>query len=71
MELVQDVFPTDANFVLVKVADANAVYRYLVTKSIIVRNRNTVTLCEGCLRITVGVETENELLLKALEEYND
>jgi len=69
MELVQEVFPTDANFVLVRVADANAVYRYLVTKSIIVRNRNTVTLCEGCLRITVGVETENDLLLKALEEY--
>ena len=70
MELVQMVFPTDANFILVKVADANAVYRYLVTKSIIVRNRNTVSLCEGCLRITVGVASENDLLLRALDEYS-
>ncbi len=70
LEMVEEVYPTDANFLLVKVADANAVYHYLVDKSIIVRNRNTVALCEGCLRITVGVESENELLLKALGEYS-
>ncbi|MBP1640675.1 MAG: histidinol phosphate aminotransferase apoenzyme [Bacteroidetes bacterium] len=69
LDMVEEVYPTDANFLLVKVPDANAVYRYLVDKSIIVRNRNTVALCEGCLRITVGVESENELLLKALGEY--
>ncbi len=69
LEMVEEVYPTDANFLLVKVVDANAVYHYLVDKSIIVRNRNTVALCEGCLRITVGVESENELLLKALGEY--
>jgi len=69
LEMVEVVYPTDANFLLVKVADANALYHYLVDKSIIVRNRNTVALCEGCLRITVGVESENELLLKALGEY--
>jgi len=68
-DMVEKVFPTDANFILVKVPDANAVYRYLVDQSIIVRNRNTVSLCEGCLRITVGVESENELLLKALTAY--
>jgi histidinol-phosphate aminotransferase len=45
LPLIQHIYPTDANFVLVKVADANAVYQYLVNKSIIVRNRNTVSLC--------------------------
>jgi histidinol-phosphate aminotransferase len=68
-DMVEKVYPTDANFILVKVPDANAVYRYLVEHSIIVRNRNTVSLCEGCLRITVGVESENELLLKVLAAY--
>jgi histidinol-phosphate aminotransferase len=70
LDMVEEVYPTDANFILVKVPDANALYYYLVDKSIIVRNRNTVALCEGCLRITVGVESENELLLKALGEYS-
>lgn len=69
MPLVERIYPSDANFLLVKVPDANAVYRYLVDKSIIVRNRNTVTLCEGCLRVTVGMSAENDLLLSALEEY--
>jgi len=70
MPVVQHIFPTDANFVLVKVADANAVYNYLVDKKIIVRNRNTVSLCLGCLRITVGVPEENELLINALKKLN-
>jgi len=69
LPLVQTIYATDANFILVKVPDANAVYHYLVTKGIIVRNRNAVTLCEGCLRITVGTEAENNLLLSAIEEY--
>lgn len=70
LPVVQHVFPTDANFVLVKVADANAVYHYLVDKKIIVRNRNSVSLCLGCLRITVGIPEENELLLNALKNLN-
>jgi len=70
MPVVQQLFPTDANFVLVKVADANAVYNYLVDERIIVRNRNTVSLCLGCLRITVGVPEENELLINALKKLN-
>jgi len=70
MPVVQQIYPTDANFVLVKVADANAVYNYLVDERIIVRNRNTVSLCLGCLRITVGVPEENELLINALKKLN-
>lgn len=68
LPLVQKIYPTDANFVLVKVGDANGTYQQLVEKGIIVRNRNTVTLCEGCLRITVGTPSENKQLLTALQQ---
>ncbi|RYZ52018.1 MAG: histidinol-phosphate transaminase, partial [Chitinophagaceae bacterium] len=63
---VQNVYPSDTNFLLVKVTDANAIYAFLRDKGIIVRNRNNVVLCEGCLRITVGTERENAVLLEAL-----
>jgi histidinol-phosphate aminotransferase len=63
------VYPTDANFVLVKTIDPNAIYKFLIDKKIVVRNRNNVVLCEGCLRITVGTEAENRELLEALREY--
>jgi histidinol-phosphate aminotransferase len=53
----------------VKVTDANAIYSYLRDKGIIVRNRNNVLLCEGCLRITVGTEKENDDLIKALRSF--
>lgn len=66
---VQHIYPTDANFILVKVDDANAVYQYLVNKSIIVRNRNTVSLCLGCVRITVGTPEENKILLEELMQF--
>lgn len=69
LPLIEHIYPTDANFVLVKVPDANAVYHYLVDKSIIVRNRNTVSLCVGCLRITVGTPQENKTLLEELEKF--
>lgn len=65
---VRKIYPTDANFVLVKVDDANAAYRYLTDNLIVVRNRNSVTLCEGCLRITIGTPEENTLLLDALSK---
>ena len=63
------VFPSDANFFLVRVTDAVAIYRYLVEQGIIVRNRHTVARCGNCLRITVGTRLENEQLLKALRNY--
>ena len=63
------VYPTDANFFLAKVDDAQSIYDYLVSKGIIVRNRTRVTLCENCLRITIGTKEENNELLGALRVY--
>lgn len=70
LPFVERIYPTDSNFLLVKVLDANAVYNYLVDKGIIVRNRNTVSLCLGCLRITVGTKEENEVLMEELRKFN-
>ena len=66
---VQKVYPSDANFLLVKVDEPRKLYNALLNKGLIVRDRSTVALCEGCLRITVGTPDENEKLLKAIEEY--
>jgi histidinol-phosphate aminotransferase len=60
-------YPTAANFVLVKTPDADFVYQQLINEEIVVRNRNNVELCEGCLRITVGTPDENAKLLEALK----
>ncbi|HKP69171.1 MAG TPA: histidinol-phosphate transaminase [Pyrinomonadaceae bacterium] len=66
---VKTVFPSDANFLLVKVDDADAIYKFLLKQGIVVRNRNGVERCEGCLRVTVGTPNENSKLLKALSHY--
>ena len=63
------VYPTDANFFLAKVCDANQIYNYLIKKGIVVRNRHNITLCNDCLRITIGSNEENRLLLSALRQY--
>lgn len=60
------VYPTDANFFLAKMTDAQGIYNYLVEKGIIVRNRTRVTLCKDCLRVTIGTKSENAELLSAL-----
>ncbi|MDR0711074.1 MAG: histidinol-phosphate transaminase [Prevotellaceae bacterium] len=60
-------FPTDANFILVKVADANAMYRHLAGKGVVVRNRHNVERCEDCLRITVGTPEENAELIAEMK----
>jgi histidinol-phosphate aminotransferase len=65
---VQKVYPSDANFILVKMHDARGIYEYLTENRIIVRDRSKVTLCEDSLRITVGSPEENERLLDALNE---
>lgn len=65
----EELYPTSANFFLMKVNDAQAIYDYLVGLGIIVRNRNKITLCGNCLRITVGSKSENEELLQALRNY--
>jgi len=66
--LVEKIYPSDANFLLVKVPDANGIYNKLVERGIIVRNRNNISLCLGCLRITIGSEEENEILINALKQ---
>ena len=71
LPMVNKVYPSDANFILVEVTDANATYDALVDRGIIVRNRAKVTLCEGCLRITVGTPSENEILLSALKSLTN
>lgn len=67
LSIVKHIYPSDANFILVKVDDANLRYKQLVEKGIIVRNRNSVTLCENCLRITIGTAQDNKELLNALK----
>ncbi len=67
LPIVQKVYPSDANFLLVKIENATDVYNYLKEKGIIVRNRSNVILCEDCLRITVGTPRENIELLKELK----
>ena len=69
LRCVKHIYPTDANFVLVRVSDADAIYDYLRAGGIIVRNRNRVEKCLGCLRITVGTAEEHEILINALKEY--
>ena len=66
---VQKVYPSDANFLLVKVADPKMTYQHLLQKGIVVRDRSRVELCEGCLRITVGTQKENADLIKNLETF--
>lgn len=66
LSFVEKIYPTDSNFILVKVSDANGLYNQLAEKGVIVRNRNTVSLCGGCLRITVGTEDENKTLIEVL-----
>jgi histidinol-phosphate aminotransferase len=66
ISLVERVFPSEANFLLVKMRDAHHIYEELVRQNIIVRDRSGATHSEGCVRITVGTEQENKLLLEAL-----
>lgn len=68
--VVQKVYPSDANFLLVQVTDPKGIYNYLLEKGIVVRDRSKVQLCEGCLRITVGTEKENLALYEALKSYS-
>lgn len=68
IESVQRVYPSDANFLLVKIANARSVYESLVKKGIIVRDRSNVILCDDCLRITIGTQQENQILLNELKQ---
>lgn len=66
---VKIIYASDANFILVKVHDADKLYQYLLLNRIIVRNRSKEPLCENCIRITVGTKEENQTLIKALNSY--
>jgi histidinol-phosphate aminotransferase len=69
LSIVEQIYPSEANFLLVKISDASAVYQKLIEKSIVVRDRSKVLLCDNCLRITVGNEEENNLLIEALKTF--
>jgi histidinol-phosphate aminotransferase len=70
LEVVTRIHPSDANFLLVEVKDAALLYKQLLTKEIVVRDRSKVSLCGNCLRITVGTEEENNKLLESLSNIN-
>ncbi len=69
LPICKQVYPTDANFFLARMTDAQRIYNYLIEKGIIVRNRSRVTLCDNCLRITIGTKAENTQLLAALRQF--
>jgi histidinol-phosphate aminotransferase len=69
LPLCEKVYPTDANFFLARVSDAQRIYNYLVERGIIVRNRTRVQLCKNCLRITIGTRNENNELIGALRQF--
>ncbi len=68
-DFIKKIYPSDTNFLLVKVSDAAGLYKYLLTKNIVVRNRSNQPLCDNCLRITIGTPQENISLLQALKSY--
>lgn len=69
LEVVKHIYPTDANFVLIKVSDANKLYKHLVDAGVIVRNRNSVSLCQNCVRISIGSPEENKALMNAMQSF--
>lgn len=71
IDLVEKIYPSESNFLLIKVRRADRVYNQLIAKNLVVRNRSKEPLCEDCLRITVGTDQENNLLVQALLHLNE
>jgi histidinol-phosphate aminotransferase len=69
LPICEHVYPSDANFFLAKMTNAQAIYDYLVDQGIIVRNRSKIQLCDNCLRVTIGTRTENSELIGALRQF--
>jgi len=69
LSFVEKIYPSDANFIMVKVKDANALYDYLAANEVIVRNRSKDVHCSNCLRITIGTPEENSILINLLKSY--
>jgi histidinol-phosphate aminotransferase len=70
LPFVEKVYPSDANFLLVKTTDAPGLYRHLLSQGVVVRNRDQEPGCKGCLRITIGQENEDEALVQILQAVN-
>ena len=68
VKFVEKIYPTEANFILIKVDDANKRYDELIAKGIVIRNRTTQPLCENTLRLTIGTEVENNKLIEVLKQ---
>ena len=66
---IQKIYPSDTNFILFRVEDANTLYKYLLSKKVIIRNRDKAPLLKGCLRVSVGTAAENTKFIEALKEY--
>jgi len=66
---IETVYPTDANFILIKTGDARELYNYLLSKTIVVRDRSKIALCANCIRITVGTEEENTILIDVMKKF--
>jgi histidinol-phosphate aminotransferase len=71
VKFVEKIYPTEANFILIKVDDANKRYDELIAKGIVIRNRTTQPLCKNTLRLTIGTESENKKLIEVLVEINN
>jgi histidinol-phosphate aminotransferase len=69
LPIVEKIYPSDANFLLVKVSSARSIYQYLLDYQIIVRDRSSALHCDDCLRITVGTPAENDKLIETLKKY--
>jgi histidinol-phosphate aminotransferase len=68
---IEKIYPSDANFILIKTQNAKDLYQFFTKQGIVVRDRSSQTKCDGCIRITVGTPAENVLLLKALKAYDN
>jgi histidinol-phosphate aminotransferase len=69
LDFVLKVYPSEANFLLVKTTNASRIYEFLISKQIIIRDRSKIELCAGCLRITIGTKEQNKLLITSLKQY--
>ncbi len=67
---IHKIYPSDANYLLVKTDNAKGIYNYLVEQGVVIRDRSSVALCEGCLRITIGSTEENNGLYTGLDKYS-
>jgi hypothetical protein len=70
LQQINEVYPSDSNFILVKVEDANKLYNYLINKGLVVRNRSNQPLCLNTLRLTVGTSSENRELIEKISEFS-